>query len=95
VRTSSYFGIRAPGWDVRHQRRRATHVEDAVGEVPVQAPVLTEGASRASDGGGSWRAARAGGGGLVQGLICPGAYFQGVQCIFFHHMTSMELWCII
>jgi hypothetical protein len=32
---------------------------------------------------------------LVQGLICPGAYFQGVQCIFFHHMTSMELWCII
>jgi hypothetical protein len=77
------LGIRAPGRDVRHQRRRATHVEDAVGEVPVQAPVLTEGASRASDGGGSWRAARAEGGGLVQGAnLSRGYIFQGFSAYF-------------
>ena len=45
-----------------------------LGEVPVQARVLAEG-QRAPERGGSWRAAHAGGGGLVQGLICSGGIF--------------------
>jgi len=46
-------------------------------EVPVQARVLPEG-QRVPERGGSWRAAHAGGGGSVQGLICSGrVFFRG------------------